>query len=342
MENTTTSPETGPVADAPLSFDEGVSAIANLLDDDPETPDLKTPQEAPKAKTEEASADVADDDEDLDLQFDDADEEDGAEAEPAPSAVTDETEVTLEDGTKISIGQLKRNNLFQADYSRKTEALKAEKAQIQAEVDRRITEEHQKIQQERELVWAYAQHHMPQPPDPSLMDSTSPNYNPLEYIEQNTKYEQAMGRVQVIWQRKQAEEQQAFQQQQEQAKARRAEELTKLHKALPFLTDSAKREEFKKDITEVVAKAYGFDPAELLLSEDHRILVALRDLARFQKLKAKSKPVREQIAATPKLEPKQRRNPVTEHQRDRHGRFQTLRSSGSLDAAARAIESLLD
>lgn len=342
MENTTTSPETGPVDAAPLSFDDGVSAISSLLEDDPETPDLAPSQEAPKAKTEDASAEVSDDDEDLDLQFDDADEEDGAEGEPAPSTVTDETEVTLEDGTKISIGQLKRNNLFQRDYSQKTEALKAERTQLHAELDRRISEEQQKFQQERELVWAYAQHHMPQPPDPSMMDSTSPNYNPLEYMEQNTKYEQAMGRVQAIWQRKQAEEQEWQRQQQQQTVERRAGELEKLHKALPFLKDEKRREEFKKDITDVVAKAYGFDPKELLLSEDHRILVALRDLARFQKLKAKSQPVREKIAATPKLEPKQRRNPVTEHQRDRHGRFQTLRSTGSLDSAARAIESLLD
>ena len=341
MENTTTSPETGPVADAPLSFDEGVSAIANLLDDDPETPDLKTPQEAPKAKSEEASADVVDDDDDLDLQFDDADEEDGAEAEPAPSAVTDETEVTLEDGTKISIGQLKRNNLFQADYSRKTEALKAEKAQIQAEVDRRITEEHQKIQQERELVWAYAQHHMPQPPDPSLMDSTSPNYNPLEYIEQNTKYEQAMGRVQVIWQRKQAEEQEQQKQQQTQFVEFFKWNKAELEKKLPFLKDDAKKEAFKKELEEWGGKAYNLKPEETNRL-DYREYLILRDAIAYQKLKAKSKPVREQIAATPKLEPKQRRNPVTEHQRDRHGRFQTLRSSGSLDAAARAIESLLD
>lgn len=342
MENTTTSPETGTVDAAPLSFDEGVSAISNLLDDDPETPDLKTPQEAPKTQDDAPDGSTDDDDDDLHLQFDDADEEDGDEPEPAPSAVTDETEVTLEDGTKISIGQLKRNNLFQRDYSQKTEALKAEKAQFQAELDRRIAEEQQKIQQEREIAWAYAQHHMPQPPDPSMMDSNSPNYNPLEYIEQNTKYEQAMGRVNAIWQKMQADQQQAAQQFQELAKARRAEELQKLHKALPFLKDNAKREEFKKDLTEVVAKAYGFDPAELLYSEDHRILVALRDLARFQKLKAKSKPVREQIATTPKLEPKQRRNPATEQQRDRSGRFQNLRSTGSLDSAARAIESLLD
>lgn len=343
MENTTTSPETGPVDATPLSFDEGVSAISSLLEDDPETPDLAPSREARKDKPEEASAEVSDDDdEDADLQFDDADEEDGAEAEAAPSTVTDETEVTLDDGTKISIGQLKRNNLFQADYSRKTQALQEEKKALHAEIDRRITEEQQKFQQERELVWAYAQHHMPQPPDPSMMDSTSPNYNPLEYIEQTTKYEQAMGRVQAIWQRKQAEEQEWQQTQQKEAAKRRAEEQEKLHKALPFLKDEKRREEFKKDITEVVAKAYGFDPAELLLSEDHRILVALRDLARFQKLKAKSQPVREKIAATPKLEPKQRRNPVTEHQRDRQGRFQALRSNGSLDAAARAIESLLD
>jgi hypothetical protein len=342
MENTTTSPETGPVADAPLSFDEGVSAIANLLDDDPETPDLKTPQEAPKAKTEEASTETVDDDEDLDLQFDDADEEDGAEAEPAPSAVTDETEVTLEDGTKISIGQLKRNNLFQADYSRKTEALKAEKAQFQAEVDRRIAEEHQKIQQEREIAWAYAQHHMPQPPDRSMLDSSKPDtYDPFKYWEEQAKYEQAMERVNAIYQKVEADKQERDQQQKIEFANYFKWNLEQLQQKLPFLKDTAKKEAFKKELEEWGGKAYNLKPEETNRL-DYREYLILRDAIAYQKLKAKSKPVREQIAGTPKLEPKQRRHPATEHQRDRQGRFQTLRSTGSLDSAARAIESLLD
>ena len=94
--------------------------------------------------------------------------------------------------------------------------------------------------------------------------------------------------------RKQAEQQAAQQ-------AYLAEQQTLLDSKLPEWSDKGKRE---KDVTEMVAigsDAYGFTEQEVRTCADHRMILLLRDAAKWQKLQ-KSKPATlQKVRAAPKL-----------------------------------------
>lgn len=339
MTDTTTSPS-GTVDAAPLSFDEGVNAIAGLLDDDPVTEPVKTEVAKtgePEAVIEEgAEPDVEITDEDLVLD----DVELDAVAEPeteAPKAVTDETEVELEDGTKISIGQLKRNNLFQRDYSKKTEALKQHESQLNEENQRWKAEAERELAQRRDLILELEREIIPAEPDLELFNS-----DPMAYIEQKALYDQRVKKLQALHQGRQHEFQAQQQRQQQEFQTYLADETQKLHQALPHLKDETKREAFRKDIADVGIKLYGVTEEEASSISDHRYMRILHDAIQYQKLKQKAASVKKEVVAKPKLVQQQRMPQQAIQVRDRQGRFEALRNTGSLAAAAKSIEDLID
>jgi len=111
-----TSPS-GTAEDTALSFDAGVDALSNL-DLDPETPDLPEDQDQDAAGSEDTVDEAA-----LDAEATAEDDETDAPEEVAAGGkfVSKDAKVRLDDGTVISVGELARNNLFQRDYTRKTE-----------------------------------------------------------------------------------------------------------------------------------------------------------------------------------------------------------------------------
>jgi len=338
MTDTTTSPS-GTVDNAPLSFDEGVNAIAGLLDDDPVTDPVKT--EVAKPSDPAAVADPApgpDDISDDDLVLDDADLGDLAPAAPeAPSTVNDETEVTLDDGTKISIGQLKRNNLYQRDYSQKTEALAQQRKQLEQEIQQRVSEAERDIAQRRDLILENWQLIVPAKPDMQLLQT-----DPLAYIEQQALYEQRIGQLNALHQSKQQESQQAQERQQEEYQRRMAEQKAKTLEVLPHLKDAAKLKSFYDDVSAIGQGVYGVTPDEFKSIDDHRYYRILHDAIQYQKIRQKAASVQKQVATKPKLVQQQRQPQQAIQNRDRQGRFEALRQTGSIDAAAKSIEDLID
>lgn len=334
MTDTTTSPS-GTVDATPLSFDQGVDAIAGLLNDDPETDLVKTevangkepaPASEPTEPTEE------------DLLLENVELEDVAEPEiEAPSAVTDETEVELEDGQKISIAQLKRNNLFQRDYTRKTEELKAERQKIDSEYQQRVSEAERELSQKRDLILELANQFLPQEPDLSLMQT-----DPLAYMEQRAIYEQNMRKLNTLDQQRQQQTAAQQRKQQEQQQTFVQEQRQKLYEYLPHLKDDKKREAFRTDIAEIGMKKFGITAEEANSLNDARYVRILHDAISYQKLKDKAGSVQKTVAAKPKLVQQQRMAPQAVQNRDRQGRYENLRNSGSIDAAAKSIEDLLD
>lgn len=338
MTDTTTSPETGPVDAAPLSFDQGVSAIEGLLNDDPETDHVETEV----APSNEASDLPEGEEGDEELVLDDVELDEAAEVEAAaPPAITDDTEVELEDGTKISIGQLKRNNLFQRDYSKKTEELARFKEAEEAKIQALRSEAENEIRQQREFILGYAQQFMPQPPSKAMIDEKSPDYDPIGYSIEKARYDEQMQHLQSIWQQKEQETQAEQQRQAEEAKAFVAEQQQKLLAVLPHLKDEARREAFRKDVKDIGIGLYGVTEQEVNQINDHRFMRILHDAIQYQKAKAKAAAVQKQVAAKPKLVQQQRMAPQAVQERDRQGRFAQLRKEGSIDAAAKAIEALL-
>lgn len=337
MENTTISSgqeAAAPVDMTPMSEDEGERAIESFLSGNA-LPKGDTVAEEKAPAGEDASL------EDEDALVIDADEdaasEETAQAPTQPAPIGDDYMVELSDGQKVSLGELKKSPFLQRDYTFKTEGLKKQAAEFETWKQA----EAQRISQQRDAVLAYAQQHMPQEPDPSMMDSASPNYNPLEYMEQRTRYERTMGQLSTIWEQQQAQQRQAFEQQQQQAQTLKAQEQVKLYQALPKLKDEAKKTAFIEDIKTILPKAYGISAEEVLGLNSAAAMHIVHDALAYRKALERGKAVVKDLPTKPKLDGRQRSNPASDLERDAQGRFRALRETGSIEAADRAIEALL-
>lgn len=328
----TTAPS-GSVEATPLSFDEGVSAIENLLGDIPETDSVEDAKAKPAAEVTDAPA--GDEDDALLSALDDGNEGEPEVKEPdAPAAIPDTATVTLEDGTTISIADLKTNHMFQRVFTKKTEELARHKEQLDADYKVKVSEAENEIRQKREQIlesW-----HLIIPKEPVY----DPN-DPVGYIEDMAHYQDRMKMLNSLWQQKQQEEQKTSEKQQAEMAEFMATQKQLLVQKLPHLKDEGKRKAFKEDIAEIGGKVYGVTQEEVSAIADARYMQILHDAIAYQKLKAKAATVQKQVVVKPKLVQQQRMAPQTIQERDRQGRFESLRKSGSIDAAARAIEALL-
>jgi hypothetical protein len=316
-----------------MSFDEGVSAIENLLGDVPETDSVEDAKAKPAAEVTDAP--LGDEDDALLSALDDGNEEQPENAEPvAPAAIPDTATVTLEDGTTISIADLKTNHMFQRVFTKKTEEMARREEQREAEYRSKVSEAENEIRQKRELI--LENYHLIVPKEPAY----DPN-DPVGYIEDMAHYQERMKMLNSLWQQKQQEEQKTTEQRQTEMAEFMATQKQLLVQKLPHLKDDGKREAFKKDIADIGGTVYGVTPEEVSQIADARYMQILHDAIAYQKLKAKAATVQKQVVAKPKLVQQQRMAPQTIQERDRQGRFESLRKSGSIDAAARAIEALL-
>jgi hypothetical protein len=317
----------------PMSFDEGVSAIENLLGDVPETDSVEDAKAKPAAEVTDAP--LGDEDDALLSALDDGNEGEPEITEPvAPAVVPDTATVTLEDGTTISIADLKTNHMFQRVFTKKTEEMARREEQREAEYRSKVSEAENEIRQKRELI--LENYHLIVPKEPAY----DPN-DPVGYIEDMAHYQERMKMLNSLWQQKQQEEQKTTEQRQTEMAEFMATQKQLLVQKLPHLKDDGKREAFKKDIADIGGTVYGVTPEEVSQIADARYMQILHDAIAYQKLKAKAATVQKQVVAKPKLVQQQRMAPQTIQERDRQGRFESLRKSGSIDAAARAIEALL-
>lgn len=322
-----------PVELTPMSEDEGERAIESFLSGDalPKGDNVAEEKAPTDANSDEEDALVINADED------DGQTQETAQAPAQPQEPGDEILVTLSDGQKISLGELKKSPFLHRDYTFKTESHKRAVQEFEA----RKSAEEQRISQQRDAVLAYAQQHMPQPPDMSMMDSSSPNYNPLEFIEQRTRYEQTMGQLNAIWQEREAEQHALAEQQQQQAQALRAQEQVKLYQALPKLKDEAKRNAFIEEIKTILPKSYGIKAEEVLGLNSAAAMHIVHDALAYRKALARGQAVVKELPTKPKLEGRQRSHPASDLERDAQGRFKALRETGSVAAADAAIEAFL-
>lgn len=336
MDTTTISQATAPVELSPMSEDEGERAIANLLDGNLGTPD---PAQSKEAQPEPTASD--DDDEGLVFESDDEGNEPEGQQAPAKPEIGDDFMVALADGQQISLGDLKRNNLFQRDYSRKTEELKAERARIEQETRQWRETEERTLAENRNLVIALSQQFMPEPPNPEMLDKNSPNYDPFGFMEAEASYKQRMSVLENVVAKQRADEwakqEQAAQKAQAALKAEEADWKTRL----PKFKDEAKVKAFVEEASGMLESVYKIDPAELGLIDRGAYLHILHDAIQYQKLKAKGAQTVKDLPSAPKLVGRQRSTPQTEQARDDRGRFEALRKTGSVEAGDRAIEALL-
>lgn len=339
MTDTATTSPSGTVEQAPMSFDAGVSAIENLLSDDPET-DLEGTGEAAakEGNTVEAQAD----DDEPDLVLDDDDTGEAAEVSTeAPSEMSDDVVITLKDGEKISLGDLKRNNLFQRDYTRKTEELKQQREQLQTEFQQQVSAAENDIRQRRDFILDNWQRFIPQEPDPAMMDDKSEKFDPIGYLQAKQQYDDAFGRLNTMHAERVNEANANSEKEKADAAEFAREEWGKFLDGNKRLQDETKLKAFRDDVRTFGVGHYKLTTEEVQGVTDHRFMQVLHDAIAYRKLVAKSQAAKQEITARPRLRQQQRMSPQNVQSRDRQGRFENARQAGSIDAVARSIEDLI-
>jgi hypothetical protein len=318
-----------------LSFDDGVSAIENLnIDSEAPNPDDKV-EATNEAETEEPETDTPDEaDAETDVDAEDPDDSPDEDLKGGRFA-PDTAKVTLSDGTVTTVAELKRNNLFQADYTRKTTELKAEKNAFEQQKSE-VGKIAQAIAQQRDFLLQAAPMFLPKAPDRELMQS-----DPFGYMQAKAEYDEKMQVVNQLMFQSKAERDRQAREQEEAENERRATEAARLMEAVPEFRDRKVYDQFWSDATTTMAEHYGFSAEELAELTDHRLYVAMRDLVKYRKALKQAPKVAQDIKGKPKLMQGSRRmDPKAKTSREAQIRSENLRKTGSFDAGVAALMDL--
>jgi hypothetical protein len=332
---------TGPVDDAPKTFDEGVSDISSLLAD-PETDLLKEDEDTANA----APVDDEGDDPEIDVS-EDVENEDEPEPQDGPQDeikggrfAPDSAKVTLDDGTVITVAELKRNNLFQRDYTKKTtehsEAVKAFEAQ-RSQVDQQA----QSLTQLAERIQAFAQNYLPLPPEPFQGTPQTDPIGYMTYMQQKAAYEDAVAAFQGIGDQSRSVSEAT---EQEEAEARRkawAAEAATLIERDRFFADKAKVNSFLSEVVQSGNEWWGLTEGDVNGITSHKQMLILRDALRYRKALAKAPEAQKQVQAKPVMQSGGRRfDPKAKSSAERQARSERLRNTGNIDDAVELLKSL--
>ncbi len=325
-------------ANEPLSLDEGIEDISEILGaPEEDNVENKAEQEDDDQITEsdtEVEEDEEIDEDEIDDEEVDDDEEDNTSEYAGGRFAADNAKVTLDDGTTISVGDLKRNNLFQRDYTKKTtehaEAVKS----FQATRDQ-VDQYAKTLNEQRDFLLNAQQFFLPQQPDPAEMES-----DPFGYMQKKEQFERTMGALnQLHAQQQQSVQQQETQRTQDAANdfARRQSEILEHH---ADLRDPDKSKEFDRAFLDDFLPHYGLSSDEVKGIVDHRVLHVIRDAMAYRKLQTSKPKTKAKLEGKPQLLKSGKRiNPKQKTSRGKQRRADTLRKSGSMQDG---INSLMD
>lgn len=339
MSDTNLAPEaTG--SDEALTEQGGADAILDLLPD-PET-DLQEDQGQDKGEPKPEAEEKSEDDllaEAVAKEDEPEKEEDGQqEGYASGKFAADTASVRLKDGTVISVQDLKRGYLAQASFTRGTQELAKERetlASVKAEVESTA----QALKQQRDFLLQASQQFLPQPPDRTLLDQNSVNYDPLRYMREKDEYDAKVQSLTHLQQMSQAEMARMSQEQNAQREQIKSREAQKLLEVMPELEKPDVYKKFWSEAVEAMAE-YGFTEAEMNATLDHRVYKIYRDLAKIQAARRRLPAVKESVQSKPVLAGKKRMDPQEKTSRERQVRHEQLRKTGSFDAGVSALMDL--
>lgn len=337
MSDTNPAPAAG--NDEPLSFDDGVDALTDVLKD-PET-DLQEEDQGQKDETEEAEAEgeepEAEETEEASEEQDAEEDEDGPGYESGKFAA-DTANVRLKDGTVISVQELKRGFLAQQAFTRGTQQTAEERKALAAQKSE--VEQHARtLQEQRDFILQVAQQFLPQPPDESLLDGNSPNYDPLRYMSLKADYDKRVEKLTKLQQDTQATQARMTDEQKRQQKEIRDREAKLLLDAMPELKKPEVYGKFWSEAVDTMSE-YGFSAEELDGAADHRLYRVYRDLAAYRRARKSLPAVKKDVQSKPVLTGKKRMDPKAKSSRESQARTEQLRKTGSFEAGVGALMDL--
>jgi hypothetical protein len=334
MSDTNPAPAAG--NDGPLSFDDGVDALTDVLKD-PETDLVKEDQAQEEADEEPAEGEEPEAEEAAEAE-EETEEEDGPEVAAGGKFAADTANVRLKDGSVISVQDLKRGFLSQQSFTRGTQENAKERETLaakQAEVEQHA----RSLQEQRDFILQVAQQYVPQPPDRSLLDRNSPSFDPITYAALKAEYDDRVDALNKLHHGSKAEQEKAAKEQERLNTEKRAAEAQRLVEAMPDLAKPDVQKKFWAESIETMAE-YGFSQEEMNETIDHRVYRIFRDLTAYRKARNRIPAVKENIQSKPVLQGKRRMDPKEKTSRDRQARHETLRKTGSFEAGVGALMDL--
>lgn len=336
MSDTNPSQEAG--NDAALTVEAGADAISDLLKD-PET-DLKV-EDQDQAETEAEPEEGAEPEaEGAEVEADAAEtEEDGGPQEYVSGKFASDTaNVRLKDGSVISVQDLKRGYLSQQSFTRGTQE-NAEERKSLASRKSEVEQHARSLQEQRDFILQVAQQFLPQPPDISMVDRSSPNFDPIGYTALKAEYDNRVAILNHLHNASKSDQDRIAKEQDEQSQAKRLDEQQKLLEAMPDLAKPEVQKKFWADSVETMGE-YGFTPEELNATLDHRVYRIFRDLTAYRKARSRIPEVKQTIQSKPVLTSKRRMDPKEKSSRESQARSEQLRKTGSFEAGVGALMDL--
>lgn len=326
------------------SYDEQVEDLSNLLDDpvtDPVTDDQDEAAAPVEPEAEEEDPLFAEDDAE-DVGTEDADETDGSEEPEIKGGrfAPDSAKVTLDDGSVITVADLKRNNLFQRDYTKKTTELKAQETEVQtlrSEVDQYA----QSLNQSREYLAWYAETFLPKDPGATFPGNAAADpYGYQQWSSQRDEWLAHQQAYHAFQQQKTQDEQRKTGETQKQANERLKREQEALFRVLPVLKDPKKGPQAWNTLVSGAVEHYGFSEQEVNALQDHRFAIVFRDALKAKRIEAGAKSVPAAVAQRPPVRPGKRAAPDARVSQGKQVRSERLRNGGSFEDGVAALQDL--
>lgn len=246
--------------------------------------------------------------------------------------VADNAKVRLEDGRIVSVSELKKGSLLNADYTRKTQEVAEQRRSVESQ-SAQLKQLETQLSEQREYVSQLMQSILPQEPDPALAAT-----DPYGYTTQKANYDAMMRHVAYLQQ--QSETQRA--QQEAEAQAARVQksnaELAALIEKVPAFKDQTRFTGFVNDAREFGQK-FGFSPQELAegIGYDHRMAMVLHKAIQWEKLQASKPKVQSKVEGRPPIQKGGKRlSPDGQRARTQSVAMERLKTSGSVDDAVAA------
>lgn len=327
-------PAAGTADSTSVSFSQSVDDITALLSGPPEEATSDENQDNQQAEDQQATAedDLVLDDEDIDGAEDSEDDSQDTVDSDKGRFVSDTAKVKLEDGTIMSIADLKnRTKDFQRDYTAKQEALSSEKKKF--EEDKDFVGRHAlDLAERRKQFLQLEQKWAPPRPDPAMRST-----DPIGYMEAKDIWEEYQRDVQTLKNEDAQAAAKSNQQSEEEAEATKQAEAKLLFEKAPHLKNPKVYQQFWEDAVTTMAK-YGFSPEELGTATSHKIYLAMIDLNRYRKALEKRSQVQTQIRDKPQMvQGQKRQDQGMNRAKQNKVRAETLRRTGTFEAGIAAL-----
>lgn len=310
-----------------LSLDEAASRYA--ASQAPEVPQDDT--EGDEDPAEQTTDDTAESEELEDVDGEPGDEdqaEDDDENEPETEQgrfVADNAKVRLDDGTVVSIGDLKKGSLLHADYTRKTQ----ETAELRRSAESQssaLKQQEEQLSQQRDQMVQLLQSIVPRAPDPSLATT-----DPYAYTRQKAEHEAWISHLNGLEQQSQKAMQEKAAESDKAKHEKGAKEWASLIEKMPGLKDQNRFKAFVNDVRDH-GTAYGFTEAELAeaVGYDHRQALVIRDAIAWRKLQASKPKAQSKVEGRPPVQRSGKRlSPDQQNARSTTVAMDRLKQSGS-------------